>query len=63
MESHRTFIYAAVIVISIGITFNTTMSDSMGGLGTVFIAIGGLLLIAGMSRKRAAEKSDDDSEA
>ena len=40
------------IVISLGITFNTSMKDSLGSLGVVFIAIGGLFFIIRMNMKR-----------
>jgi hypothetical protein len=41
-----------IIVISMGITFNTSMKDSLGSIGVVFIAIGGLFFIIGMNMKR-----------
>ncbi|NNF33662.1 MAG: hypothetical protein HKN68_06120 [Saprospiraceae bacterium] len=51
-KSYERIMYIAIIVIAFGIIFNTTLSESMGSLGTVFIAIGGLLFISAMSRKK-----------
>ena len=42
-------------MIALGVIFSTTLSDKLGSLGIVFIAIGGLLFIASMSRKKKEE--------
>ena len=52
MKKYRRYIFTGIIIISLGITFSTTMADSVGSLGTVFIAVGGLFLIIGMNMKR-----------
>jgi len=41
-----------IIILSLGITFNTSMKDSFGSLGIVFIGLGGLFFIIGMNMKR-----------
>jgi hypothetical protein len=46
-------IYLGIILISLGIVMNTTLS--IGGIGTVMIAVGGLFFIAGMARKKEEE--------
>lgn len=52
MEKYRKFIFIGIIIIALGITFSTTLKDTVGSLGTVFIAVGGLFFIIGMSKKR-----------
>ena len=55
-ESYRKFIFIGITIIAIGVTLSTTLKDTVGSLGTVFIAIGGLLFIVGMSKKRKEEQ-------
>ncbi|MBT8221257.1 MAG: hypothetical protein KJP00_15625 [Bacteroidia bacterium] len=57
-EKYQRYIYFGTIVIALGISFSTTLKDSVGALGTVFIAIGGLLFIAGMNEKRKKDELD-----
>ena len=52
MENYRRYFFMGIIIIALGITFSTTMKDSMGSLGTVLIAVGGLFFIIAMSKKR-----------
>ena len=42
-------------MIALGVIFSTTLSERLSSLGIVFIAIGGLLLVASMSRKKKEE--------
>jgi len=51
-ETYRKFIFIGIIIIALGITFTTTLKDTVGSLGTVLIAVGGLFFIIGMSKKR-----------
>ena len=55
---HKKLTYIGIIVIAFGILFNTTID--MGALGTVFIAIGGLLFISAMARKRKEEEEQKE---
>jgi len=55
MEGYKRILFIGIIVIALGVIFSTTLSDKLGSLGTVFIAIGGLLFIASMSRKKKEE--------
>lgn len=57
LVNYKRYIFIAIIIIALGITFTTTLKDTGGSLGTVFIAVGGLLFIIGMSKKRKGEKS------
>lgn len=52
LESSRKVIFLGMIIIALGITFSTTLKETVGSLGTVFIAVGGLFFIIGMSKKR-----------
>ena len=51
-ENYRKYIYIGIMTIVLGAVFSTTMKDSVGSLGTVLIAVGGLFFIAGMQMKR-----------
>ena len=51
LERYKRFILLGIIIIALGITFSTNMKDMVGSLGTVFIAVGGLFFIIGMSMK------------
>ncbi|KAA3627465.1 MAG: hypothetical protein DWQ02_19680 [Bacteroidetes bacterium] len=50
--------FIGIILIAIGVSFNTTMRDSLGSIGTVMIALGGLFFIAAMAEKRKMEKEE-----
>ena len=57
MEGYKRILFTGLIVIALGVIFSTTLRDTLGSLGIVFIAIGGLLFIASMSRKRKKKVS------
>lgn len=57
MDSYRRFIFIGIIIITLGITLNTTLKDSLNSLGIVFIAVGGLFFIIGMRKK---QKKDEE---
>ena len=59
METHKRILFMGIIVIALRVIFSTTLSDKLVSLGIVFIAIGGLLFIASMSRKK---KEEDEAE-
>jgi len=59
MQGYKRILFVGLIVIALGIIFSTTLNDKLGSLGIVFIAIGGLLFIASMSRKK---KEEDEAE-
>jgi len=42
-------IYYGIILIALGIVYNTTMENVSGTIGTVFIGIGALFFISGMA--------------
>lgn len=49
-----------IIVISLGVVLSTTMSEKVGSLGTVLIAIGGLLFIIAMNRKKKEDEGEKE---
>jgi len=51
LEPYKKFIFIGIITIALGVTFSTTLKESVGSLGIVFIAVGGLFFIIGMSKK------------
>ncbi|OZV70114.1 hypothetical protein [Winogradskyella aurantia] len=54
--NYRRFIFIGIIIIALGITFTTTLKDTVGSLGTVLVAVGGLFFIIGMSKKRKEDE-------
>ena len=59
-KSYQRFIFMGMVIIDMGITFSTTMSNSFGTLGVVFIAIGGLFFIIGMHKKKLEDNKEVD---
>ena len=51
LERYRRYIFLGIIIIALGVTFSVNMKDEVGSFGTVFIAVGGLFFIIGMSMK------------
>jgi len=56
MEGYKRIFFVGLILIALGVIFSTTLSDKLGSSGIVFIAIGGLLFIASMSRKKQGQR-------
>ncbi len=52
--------YFAIVIVAFGIVINTTLNESLGSLGTVFIAVGGLLLISAFAKKKKADKDNPE---
>ncbi|MEN8186270.1 MAG: hypothetical protein ABFR05_03970 [Bacteroidota bacterium] len=55
-KGHKQYLFLSAVIIALGITFTTTMNDTVGSIGIVFIAIGGLLFIIGMNLKKKEEQ-------
>ena len=55
MEGYKRILFMGIIVIALGVIFTSTLKDTLGSLAVVFIGIGGLFSIAGMSRKKKEE--------
>jgi predicted membrane channel-forming protein YqfA (hemolysin III family) len=56
LEPFKRFIFIGIIVITLGVTFSTTLKGSVDSLGIVFIAVGVLFFIIGMSTKRKEDE-------
>lgn len=59
IENYRRFIFIGITIIALGIVFTTTLKDTVGSLGTVLVAVGGLFFIIGMSKKRKETEKDN----
>jgi len=59
LETYKRFIFIGIIIIALGITFSTTFKESIGFLGIVFIAVGGLFFIIGMKKKRKEDERNN----
>jgi hypothetical protein len=55
LEGHKQYLFLSATIIAIGITFTTILKHTVGTIGLVFIAIGGLLFIIGMRKKQKEE--------
>jgi len=60
LEKHKRFIFLGIIVIALGVTFSTTMKDTVRPIGTVFFVAGGLLFILGMRMKQKHDKENNE---
>lgn len=59
MENYKKYIFVGIIIIALGVTLSTTLKESVGSLGTVMIAVGGLFFIIGMNKKRQDNENKD----
>ncbi|MBO0340459.1 MAG: hypothetical protein VX798_03630 [Bacteroidota bacterium] len=57
-EAYRKYIYMGITVISIGVVLSATFEGNVESLGNVLVAVGGLLFIVGMSKKKREEKDN-----
>jgi len=57
IEEYKLYILAGVINISLGIALTSGLKETAGSLGRVFVAIGGLLFIIGMGKKKQREEN------
>ncbi len=58
-EDYKRYLFMSVIIIALGVTFTTSLKNSMGTLGIVFIAIGGLLFFLAMKKKQKIENKNN----
>jgi len=59
LKRHKHYLYLSAIITALGITFTTIFNDTVGIIGIIFIVIGGLFFIIGMSKKRNQDKRKD----
>ena len=60
-ETYRKYIFMGIVIIALGIVFSTTLKGNVKSLGNVLVAVGGLLFIVGMSKKKKEEKERDNN--
>lgn len=58
-ERYRRYIFLGITIIALGITISVNIKDVVGSLGTVFIALGGIFFIIGMSIKKNEKDAKD----
>jgi ABC-type Fe3+-siderophore transport system permease subunit len=56
LQGYRRSLFLGMVLIALGITFTTTLKDSVGPIGIVFVAVGGFFFIVGMSKKRKEDE-------
>jgi len=60
-SEYKHFLFIGITLIALGINFSTTLQNSFGSLGTVFIAIGGLFFIIAMNKKREMQSINKEN--
>lgn len=58
MEKSRKLFFVSMIVIALGVTFSTTLADTVGSLGIVLIAVGGLFFIMAMAERKKEQNGE-----
>lgn len=58
-EGYKRYYFIAIILISLGVIYSTTLKDTVGSLGTVFIALGSILILVALSKKRREVEHND----
>jgi predicted membrane channel-forming protein YqfA (hemolysin III family) len=56
LQGYRRSLFLGIVLIALGITFTSTLKDSVGSIGIVFVAVGGFFFIVGMSKKRKEDE-------
>jgi multisubunit Na+/H+ antiporter MnhB subunit len=60
LNQTKRLIFMGIIITSLGVVLTTTLAAKIGAIGIVFIAVGGLLFIIGMNRKKQEEVDSQD---
>lgn len=58
MEKSRKLFFVSMIVIALGVTFSTPLADTVGSLGIVLIAVGGLFFIMAMAERKKEQNGE-----
>lgn len=58
LEGYKRPLFLGAVIIALGITFTTVLKETVGSIGIVFIAVGGLFFIIGMNKKRTDERKN-----
>lgn len=59
LEGYKRSIFLSAVITALGITLTTTLKDTVGSVGIVFIAVGGLFFIIGMKKKREEDEKNN----
>ena len=59
LEGYKRHLFLSAVIIALGITFTTTLKDTVGSVGIVFIAVGGLFFVISMNKKRKEEEQKE----
>ena len=59
LSEAKRFIYFGLLIISLGLIYSTTLAESLGAFGMLFMVMGGLFFIIGM-RKRKQEEDNKE---
>jgi hypothetical protein len=57
---YKRTLFIGIILIAFGVIFSTNFSESLGSLGIIFIAVGGLFFIISMSAKKREEDTKNN---
>jgi len=58
--NYKISFFISIILITLGISFNSIFKESVSSLGTVFIAVGVLFLIISMAKKRNEDENKNN---
>ncbi len=61
VREYKRFVFLGIIIIALGITFSTTLKESIPSLGPVFVALGGFFILIGLSKKRTLKESEEQN--
>lgn len=59
-KNHKEYLYTCTIITFLGIIITTTMTDTIKPIGIVFIAIGVILFVIGMLKKRKEDEKKNE---
>ena len=60
LSGYKRYFFMSMIIIALGVVLSTTLRETVGALGIVLIAIGGLFFIISMNMKKQEDKSSVD---
>jgi hypothetical protein len=60
LERYERPLFLSAVIIALGITLTTVLKDTLGSVGIVFIAVGGLFFIIGMNKKRKKDEQKNN---
>ena len=61
-NNYKRSIFISMILIALGVTMNNLIKSDVSSVGTVFIAVGGLFFIIGMSKQKKEDQKVNSKE-